>query len=293
VPALDRLASAGPSHPLVRRYARLRADRPPDRGSGVPLQGLWLTRAALDAGLRLEVLLVCPELLRGEESLRLVERSVASGTPTLRVGERLLRRMVDREGPDGLAAVAVRPTFTLADLAPTGTARVLVLDGPELPGNVGSLIRCADAVGACGVIVTNARVRLFHPVLVKASMGTVLSMPTVAASAEEGLSWLRGHRFGLVAADVGAGVSYREARYGSRVAVVLGSERSGLSPFWRQHAEQLVALPMLGRADSLNVGHAGAVLLYEALYAQEPSARSRPSRGAPPLGAPKRKDPDG
>jgi RNA methyltransferase, TrmH family len=274
VPALDRLTLAGPGHPLVRRYTRLRAGRGRDRGSGVALEGLWLLEAALAAGSRLEAAFVCLELLRGEDSLQLIDRLLAAGTPTLRVGERLLRRMVDREGPDGLAAVAVLRTVRLLELELGQQARVLVLDGPELPGNVGSLVRCADAVGARAVIATNARIRLSHPVLVKASMSTVLSTPLVPAEPREVLRWLRHYRFRIVAADVGAPASYRDARYGQRTAIVLGNERTGLSRFWRQAADQRVGIPMLGTADSLNVGHAGAVLLYEALHAQE-GARAR------------------
>jgi RNA methyltransferase, TrmH family len=291
VASLDRLAPAGAGHPLVRRYVRLKTDRGHDRGSGLALQGLWMIQAALSTGTRLEAVFVCPELLRGEGSRDVVEALVAARTPTLRVAERLLRRMVDRDGPDGLAAIAEPRVVALGGLQPTDPARVLVLDGPELPGNVGSLVRCADAVGASAVIVTENRVRLSHPVLIKASMGTVLTMSVTVAEPVEALGWLRRHGFRLVAADVGAPSSYREARYGPRVAIVLGSERTGLSGFWREAADQRVAIPMLGRADSLNVGHAGAVLLYEALHAQH-SGQAPPPTTTPRSGR-HRKEPSG
>lgn len=289
--SLDRLAPAGPGHPLVRRYARLRSGRGQGRGSGVALEGLWMIESARAGGSRLDAVFVCPDLLRDEVSRDLVEAVVAAGVPTVRVAERVLRRMVDRDGPDGLAAIAALEVVPLHRLRPADPARALVLDRPELPGNVGTLVRCADAVGAVAVIVTGNRVRLSHPALVKASMGTVLTMSVTVEEPAEALAWLRHHGFGVVAADVGAPSSYRAARYGRRVAIVLGNERTGLSGFWREVADQRVAIPMLGRADSLNVGHAGAVLLYEALHAQHPGTMPPPSGPSRPVG--NRKEPSG
>ena len=289
--SLDRLATAGPGHPLVRRYARLRSGRGQGGESGFALEGLWMIEAALAAGTRLDAVFACPELLRGEVSRGVVAAVFASGVPTVRVAERVLRKMVDRDGPDGLAAIAELHVVPLRRLQPADPARALVLDGPELPGNVGSLVRCADAVGAVAVIVTGNRVRLTHPALVKASMGTVLTMPVTVEQPGEALAWLRRHGFRLVAADVGAPSSYREVRYGRRVAIVLGNERTGLSGFWREAADHRVAIPMLGRADSLNVGHAGAVLLYEALHAQHPGTTPPPSSLSRPRT--NRKEPSG
>jgi TrmH family RNA methyltransferase len=248
------------TNPRVEQYLALKR-----RGSshGIALEGLWAIRAAVDAGLDLEVVFVCPALLRGDGI-----RPVQARCPTARVievGERVLRRLVDREGPDGLAAIVHLPRRRLDDLdADDGT--VVVADALDLAGNLGTLVRAADGAGARAVIVTDRRVRLNHPLLVKASMGTIFTMPVVAVDREEALGWLRRHRFRTVAADPAAPVSYRSAVYGESTAIVVGSERHGLHPFWREEADAVVSIPMLGRADSLNVGHAAALLLYEALH---------------------------
>jgi TrmH family RNA methyltransferase len=252
--------SAGINHPRVKQY--LSAKR---RGSShlIALEGLWAIRAAATAGIPIEVLFVCPPLLRGAEVERVVDREA---TLVLEVSERVLRRLVDREGPDGLAAIAhVRPR-RLEDLAIGACSTVVVADALDLAGNLGTLLRCADGAGAAAVVVTDRRVRLNHPLVVKASMGTVFTMPVVAADRDEALVWLRAHGVRTIAADPGAPTSYRVASYGCRTAVVVGSERHGLHPFWRAHADQLVSIPMLGSADSLNVAHAAVLLLYEVLH---------------------------
>ena len=173
--------------------------------------------------------------------------------------------MVDRDGPDGLAALGYLHRHALDDLAVDAATRVVVLDRMELAGNLGTIIRCADGAGATAVIVTERRTRITHPVAVKASMGTVFSLPVIDASVADMVAWARRRSVRIIAADPAATVSYRDADYDGSVALVLGSERYGLSDTWRAAADLLVSIPMRGRADSLNVGHAAALLLYEAM----------------------------
>lgn len=270
------LRPAGPGHPRVRQYLHVRHNRAPRPPGAVALEGQWAVRTALDAGIDIEVVFVCPPLLRGDAGPRLVEDLRAAGTPHLhQVSERLLARMVARDGPDGLAALAHLRSARLSDLAVGPDTRVLIADGVDLAGNLGTLIRCADGAGATAVVVTERRVRLTHPLVVKASMGTLFSLPVVDAEAEEAVAWCRHRGVRIVGADPAAPASYRVARWCPPVAVVVGNERHGLSPFWKATADELVSIPMHGRADSLNVGHAAALLLYEAAH-----AAAGPSAGA-------------
>ena len=258
------------SHPWVATYLQLR--RATREELRVVVEGAGLLHAARQHGGALEVVLACPELWRSPECGRQVEAAQRAGTPVLLVSQRTFRRLSQRDGQDGVAAIARLRAWTLDDLTLGAVARVLVLDGFDLPGNLGSLIRCASAAGAAGVLLTNQSVRTTHPTVVKASVGAVFSVPTVATSPNEAISWLRKRGFRIVGADPAAACTFRQARYGRRVAVVVGSERRGLSEAWRQGVDQLVAIPMQGRVDSLNVGHAGAVVLFEVLHQQqEPS----------------------
>lgn len=259
------VVAVGPGHPRVRQYLKVKQNRLSDRELLV-LEGLWAVREALRARARLEAVFVCPSLLRADESRDFIDTLATCGAPMLEVSERVLRRLVDREGPDGFAALARVRSSALDDIDVTDTTRLVVADGFELAGNLGTIIRCADGAGAAGVLVTERRLRIAHPLVVKASMGTYFSLPVVDTPRQLARDWLRRHGFRVVAADPMARHSYREADYSGPVAVVLGSERHGLCEFWKEAADQVVSIPMFGVADSLNVGHAAALLLYEALH---------------------------
>ncbi|HUP87332.1 MAG TPA: RNA methyltransferase [Acidimicrobiales bacterium] len=262
------LVPVGISHPRVEQFRNTKRNRRPHPTGGIALEGLWAIRSALAAGLRLDAAFVCVSLLRGDAAAKLLPELQAAGVPVYEVSERVLRRMVERDGPDGLAAMGRLSSRTLADVHVGASTRVVVADGFELAGNLGTIIRTADGAGASAVILTDRRVRLAHPLVLKASMGTVLSMPVIEADRPEALRWLRSASFTIVAAHPAAGLSYREADYRGPVAVVFGSERYGLAGFWREAADTMVSIPMLGMAESLNVGHAAALLLYEALHRQ-------------------------
>lgn len=259
-----RLVPAGPGHPEVRRYFDIR--RGSSSGDEAAIEGLWFLRRASEAAAALRAVFVCPPLLRGEEAIRFVE--AVPDAARLEVSERLLRRMVSRDGPDGVAAIAHLPRHDLSRFVVPTPARLLIADRMEQAGNLGATIRCADGAGASAVLLTDRRLRRNDPRVVRGSMGSVFSIPVVEADPCAAMTWLRANDVRLIAADPAGAISYREASYAGRVAFVVGSERHGLSEPWRREADALVRIPMLGHADSLNVGHAAAVLLYEAAHQQ-------------------------
>jgi RNA methyltransferase, TrmH family len=253
---------AGSGHPEVKRYLELRR-----RGRGaVAADGFWSLRRAVEVGAEVQAVFRCPELARGPEGAESVEGLEAAGVPAFEVSGRLAARMADRDGPDGIFAIVGLPR---SDWSALPGERLLVLDGIESAGNLGTLLRLADATGA-GVILSDCEVRLESPKVLHASMATMLHVPVVRATGDEARAWLREYEWQAVLADPDCPISYREAKYGSKVAVVLGSERYGLTGGWPAAISLAVSLPMLGRADSLNVGHAAAVLMYEVLAAQAP-----------------------
>jgi len=258
-------APAGPSNRWVREYLRLKSARGPE--DVAPVEGVGLIEAALAHGASPVASLVCEALLRDDRGPALTHRIAATGAPTLSVSARTFARLTSRDGPDGLAMIARSPTVPLDELTVASPALVLVLDRLELPGNVGSLIRCASAAGAAGVIVTGASVRVTHPLVVRSSVGSVFSVPIATSSEGRALAWLSDERFQILGADPSAARSYRGFAYGPRTAMVLGSERFGLSARWRAAAHQLLSIRMEGKVDSLNAGHAGAVLMFEIAHA--------------------------
>lgn len=261
----SELPAAGIAHPRVREYLQIKRNRPGNRVGAVALEGLWAIRHAVDASVRVDAVFVCNTLVRGDDTDAVLAELLAAGAVALQVSERVLRRMVDRDGPDGLAAIARLRPHRLEDLVVSGATCVVIADGFELVGNLGTLIRCADGAGAAAVVLTDRRVRLTDPLVVRASMGTVFSMPVIDAKPRHVLTWLRDQGFRVIAADPEAHVSYRSVAYAGPLAIVLGNERSGLATLWRDAADVVVSIPMLGVADSLNVAVAGALLMYEAL----------------------------
>ena len=141
----------------------------------------------------------------------------------------------------------------------------------EKPGNLGTILRCADAVGARGVIVCDGCTDIFNPNVVRASIGTLFTVPVVEGTSEDVLTWLREHRISTVATIPAAELSYTDAPLTGPLAVVLGSEQLGLDDRWRKETDLQIGIPMAGSADSLNVAMAATVVLFEALRQREGS----------------------
>ncbi|MBO7390027.1 MAG: RNA methyltransferase, partial [Clostridia bacterium] len=157
------------------------------------------------------------------------------------------------------------PEYRVEDITFDDKAVVLVLDGIEIPGNMGTLVRVADGAGADAVFIVNRKARLTHPKFIHSTMGAAFHVPIIEfESVDECFDYLRSKQFTVYLADSRAEKMYYELPFGKRVAFVMGSERYGISRVWYDKDVDLVAIPMLGECDSLNVGVAGTVLLYEA-----------------------------
>jgi TrmH family RNA methyltransferase len=142
---------------------------------------------------------------------------------------------------------------------------IAVLEGVEKPGNIGAVLRSADAAGVAALILADARTDLYNPNAIRASLGTIFTVPVCQAASDETLAWLREKNISIVAARVDGSMPYTKIDYHGPTAVVLGSEAAGLSKTWSAPDITPVRLPMLGAADSLNVAAAAAVIFYEAL----------------------------
>lgn len=197
---------------------------------------------------------------RGQSLRELVERQ---GVPLREAADAALRELAGTETPQGVLAVAEIPRRALDDLRPsTEPAAVLVLDAVQDPGNLGTLVRTAEALGAAGVIALPGTVDAWNPKAVRAAMGSSFRLPIVEAGWDEAAPWLRAEGFRvLAAAGEGGPLGERPAR----AALVVGNEGAGVSEETRRRADAIVGIPLRGRAESLNVGAAGAILLWELL----------------------------
>jgi len=260
-----------PQNPRVKNAARLRHGRHRQKQGRILIDGVRELSRAIAAGVVLQEIFVCEKLCRGEQQQQLLDKLPDCGAEILQVDKRLFERLAFGHRGEGVLAVAETPGCALDDLtlpdAPLipGSPLIAVLEGVEKPGNVGAVLRSADASGVGAVIVADGRTDLFNPNAIRASLGTIFTVPVAEASSEETLAWLRDRQFSVFTARVDGSVVYTEADFTGPSAVVLGSEADGLTDEWSGESVQAVRLPMLGVADSLNVSVTAAVILYEAV----------------------------
>ena len=252
-------------NPRVKAVVRLRDRRDRDREQRFLIEGYRAVRRAIDNDYPLEELYFCPELFQGTNEPELIEACVRAGCPAVRAAPQVFRKMAYRDRPEGLLAVAPQCHRSLVDLAWSQPPLLLVAEAIEKPGNLGTMLRAADAAGADGFIVCDRCTDLFNPNVVRASIGALFSVRVGEAPSTEALPWLREKGVRVLAATPHADVLYTDADMVSPLAIAVGTEQYGLSEEWLAQADVQVRIPMLGQADSLNVATASALLLYEAV----------------------------
>ena len=256
-------------NPRIKDAARLRERRERDASGLTLVDGGREALRALESGAIVETAFVCPPLIATTEAKRVTEKlgqdvgPFGASIDVVEVGERAFEKLAYGDRSDGVVLVVRAPRSALADLELPPNPLVVVTEDVEKPGNVGAILRSADAVGASAVIAAGGT-DLFNPNVIRASVGTVFSMPVASAPAGEVAAWLREQGVRVVATRVDADRLHVDADLTGPLAVVLGSEAEGLSDVWRSPDVETVRLPMAGVADSLNVSVAAAVLLYEA-----------------------------
>lgn len=252
----------GAQHPRVRDLLALRKDGSPGR---IMVEGSWEHDRLLTTSATIETSFWCPEVCTTD-----VHRIAERAEEVYRISEKLLARLSRKTRSDGLISIARVPEWRPQALRFTSQSLVLVADGVEYAGNLGTLIRTADAARADCLVLTSRRARPTHPAVYSASRGTVLSTPIVEFDdVPAAAAWLRSHRFRVHLADPAATGTYRVPQYDGPTAFVVGSEGSGLSRAWHDEGFDAVSIPMLGQADSLNVALSAGILLFEARARKE------------------------
>jgi RNA methyltransferase, TrmH family len=252
------------TNPRVKAAVRLRDRRERDRTGQTIVDGPRELLRALESGVEIVEAFVCDDLIRTAEAEMAVERLLIAAARPLRVSPDVIAKVAFGNRSDGVAAIVRVPDTSLERLALPADALVVVIESVEKPGNLGAILRTADGAGADAVIAADPLTDLFNPNAIRASLGTIFSLPLATATTAATLQWLISQRIRPIAARVDARRAYTETDFRGRIAIVLGSEADGLSEAWDDPIIDPVRIPMLGAADSLNVSAAAAVLLYEA-----------------------------
>jgi TrmH family RNA methyltransferase len=228
------------------------------------VEGYEELRLAVLAGVRPLALYQCPELAP-PGTLGLAGEIAGTGAEVFTVTRQVFGKIAYREAPDGWLAVVPAVATGLARLTLGPRPLVLICEGVEKPGNLGAILRTADAAGVDAVIAADPVADWGNPNVIRASKGTVFTVPVAAAPSPGVLSWVSAQGLTLVAATPGGSTLITEAGLTGPVALAVGSEKAGLPAPWLAQAGHRVRIPMFGRADSLNVATSAAILAYEAV----------------------------
>lgn len=258
------LTSPGNSHV---KQARLLAQRKHREATGLCMaEGIFHAAEAVAAGAA-AYLIYAPDQLTSDFGRRLVARAEGEGIPAYAVTPEVMASIAGKDNPQGLLAVARQHRARLDDLSPAAQPWLVALVTPQDPGNVGAILRTIDAVGASGLLLLDGGADPYHPAAVRASMGTIFHLPVVAASFDAFVAWARAHGYRVHGTSAHGRTDYRAAdAYALPLVLLMGSEREGLSPVQVAACDELLRLPMRGRASSLNLAVATGVFLYAILY---------------------------
>ncbi len=257
------------TNPRIKHSIKLRQRSHRDAAAQMLIEGYREILRANRNQHEITTVFYCEELFQGDNNHALLKRLHASGATCIRCSKPVFQKISYRDRPDGLLAVAPQLHQTLADITLSEKPFVVIAESIEKPGNLGTILRSADAAGADAVIVCDRCTDINNPNVVRASIGTLFCRPVVEASTTETIQWLRNHNIQSLAATPHAELLYTDADCTGAVAIVMGTEQYGLSEAWMHQADIQVRIPMHGQADSLNVATATTILLYEVCRQRE------------------------
>jgi TrmH family RNA methyltransferase len=256
---MDILTST--SNPFIKHVRALRQKKARSEFGTFLVEGITHVGEVIEAGWEVESIIYAPELLTSNFAKDLLARAERLQLKLQPVAVSIMESLADKENPQGILAVVKQKQYKFRDLK--SAKRAVALVSPQDPGNLGTILRTMDAVGADALFLLEGGVELFHPTVVRASMGTMFWKPIVQASFEEFLGWAREGGYQLVGTSAKADVDYHTLVPQSPWVLVLGNEQKGLTAEQTAACDVTISLPMRGRVSSLNLSVAAGVLLYQ------------------------------
>lgn len=252
-------------NPLIRQLILLQSKSRERRKSGLfVLEGRREITLALKGGYRLKTLFFCSEII-GEDAFISLKRSILPEVEIIEISSELYSRLAYRGSTEGVIAVCFSKDLSLDNLKITSSVPLLLIaEAPEKPGNIGALLRTADAAGLDAVIIANPRTDFYNPNLIRSSLGCLFTVPIASGSTAEIISYLKNQKINYFCAALQASVPYYRADFTRPAAIVVGTEATGLSREWLDGSKQNIIIPMQGKIDSMNLSVAAGILIFEA-----------------------------
>jgi TrmH family RNA methyltransferase len=251
------------SNSKVKSARALRKRKGRESSASFLVEGIHHVGAAFEAGAEIEGIFYSPHLLKSQYALELVEEASRSGIPSYPTTVEVFDSLAGKENPQGILAVVRQPREKLGDLTPGKFSWGAACVAPQDPGNVGTILRTIDAVGASGLLLLEGGVDLYHPTAVRASMGAIFRQPVVSTSFDDFSQWVADNHYRVYGTSAHGEVDYLEVEeYILPAVLLLGDERQGLTTEQREICHKVVRLPMHGQVSSLNLAVAAGVMLY-------------------------------
>lgn len=246
-----------PQNPKIKLAQKLFKSRERKKEDLILIEGYSEINMAIESGLVIDTLFFCPSLASSKKINKVADDKI------LELDKDLFSRISFRDNPDGFVALAQVKRKKLDEIKLSKNPLVIVLEKVEKPGNLGAVLRSADAAGVDAVILADPRTDIYQPNVIRASLGAIFSVPVAVANNDEVLDWLKQNKIKSFAAIVGAKINYTKADMSGAAAIIVGTEHEGLSDFWQKNTDVSVSIPMAGKIDSLNASVSTAVILFE------------------------------
>ena len=253
------------NNPAVKQIRGLRQRKEREASGLYFVEGIRIVAEAVQSGAPIEQIVVAPDLLASPFARDLVQQQRQAGVPCLEVTADVFETLSAKEGPQGLGAVLRQHWDLIDDVRIDQELCWVALHAVADPGNLGTILRTADAVGAGGVMLLDHCTDPYDPAALRGSMGAIFGQRLVRAQWNEFVAWKQEHSYAVVGTSDAATTDYQALRYASPLVLLMGSERQGLNVQQQSICDAVVRIPMVGRSDSLNLAVATGVVLYEIL----------------------------
>jgi len=252
-------------NPRIKNIVKLRKRSARDEENIILVEGYREIMRAIENNRLPQDVFYCPALFLGSNEPALLEKCAYLKAKLTACSEPVFRKIAYRDRPDGLLMITEQQHLKLADLTLQPAPLLMIAESIEKPGNLGTILRSGDAAGVDAVIVCDRCTDIHNPNVVRASIGTLFTVPVVEATSAETLDWLQTHHIQIIATTPATETYYTDIDMKQGSALVVGSEQYGLRDIWLEQADRKVRIPMLGQCDSLNVASAATIVLYEAI----------------------------